>query len=161
MKTLLAAAVAAFAAAPAVADEIGPQVARWQAGVVCPNEFGRGSNAANDISFIAQTQTVPAVVGMGFGVRAQATLPTGLTGVTIVVDHPPFQAGGPTQQTYATSMSGTGLSGFFYRFEEPSEVQPGRWRISALSGQTVLYSLDFDVVLPRTNDGLLRSCGLQ
>ena len=162
MRTLLAAALAALAATgPALADEIGPLVARWQAGVVCPNEFGRGSNAANDISFIAQTQTVPAVVGMGFGVRAQTTVPEGLNGVTIVVDHPPFQVGGPVQQSYTTSMSGAGLSGFFYRFEEQREVQPGRWRISALSGSTVLYSLDFDVVIARQGDALLQSCGMQ
>ena len=161
MRTVLAAALAAMVAAPAAADEIGPMVARWQAGVVCANEFGRGSNAANDISFIAQTQTVPAVVGMGFGVRAQTTVPAGLTGVTIVVDHPPFQAGGPRQQTYTMAMSGSGYSGFFYRFEEQSEVQPGRWRISALNGSNVLYSIDFDVVLARQGDALLRSCGMQ
>ena len=162
MRTLLGAALAAMiAAAPAAADEVGPLVARWQAGVVCANEFGRGSNAANDISFIAQTQTVPAVVGMGFGVRAQTTVPEGITGVTIVVDHPPFQAGGPRQQTYQTSMSGAGLSGFFYRFEEQREVQPGRWRISALNGSNVLYSIDFDVVQARQGDALLQSCGMQ
>ena len=146
------------AGAPAMADEISGQVSRWQAGVICASQFGNGARPAEDIAFVAQTQVVPAVVGMGFGVRAQAQAPTGVA-VTIVVDHPPFTPGGPTQQTYPTTMSGSAMSGFFYRFENQQEAAVGTWRVSALSGQTVLYSLDFDVVPPRANDGLLAACG--
>ena len=145
----------AGAGAPAAADEISGQVSRWQAGVVCAAEFAR-SGTANDIAFVAQTQVVPAVVGMGFGIKVQATadLP-----VTIVVDHPPFGAGGAVQQTFATTLSSRALSGFYYRFENQAEAAPGRWRVSALAGQAVIYSLDFDVVPPRVGDGLLAACG--
>ena len=161
MKVVKAALAALVLAAPAGADTVGPLVARWQAGVVCPSEFGRGRNAADDISFIAQTQVVPAVIGMGFGIRAQVTPPEGLSRVQIVVEHPPFTPGGPTSQNYTTSISGTGMSGFFYRFEEAREVVPGTWRILALANGAPVYDIDFNVVPARTNDGLLRSCGVQ
>lgn len=152
-----AALLLAGAGAPVAADEISGQVARWQAGVVCASQFARGRDAANDISFIAETQVVPAMVGMGFGVRAQvagADLP-----VTIVVDHPPFGAGGQTRQTYSTTLSSRALSGFFYQFENPAEAAPGLWRVSAFAGPTLVYSLDFEVVPPRAGDGLIAACG--
>jgi hypothetical protein len=149
----------ATAGAPAAADEIGSAVARWQAGVVCASSFGQGRNAADNLSFIAQTQVVPAVLGMGFGVKAQAAQPGGISGVTITVIHPPFASGGPNAQTFPSTMSGEGLSAFYYRFEEQQEVVPGRWTIRATAGEVLLYSIDFDVVVPGPRDGLVAACG--
>lgn len=152
--------LAATAATPVAADEIGGAVARWQAGAVCPSAFGQGRNAANDIPFIAQTQVIPAIIGMGFGVKAQATQPEGVGNVTITVVHPPFTPGGGNAQSFQTAMSGTGLSGFYYRFEEAREVVPGTWSVQATAGTTLLYRIDFEVVRPRVDDGLLRACGV-
>ena len=153
--TRLAPALAAlFLAAPAAADQIGPQVESWQAGAVCPASFtGNGSPA-----FVARTQTVPAVVGMGFGVRAQVNVPGGIPNVTIVVDHPPFAGG--TRQTFPASLSGQGMSGFYYQFETQAEAAPGTWTVTAMLGSQVIYSLQFDVVAPRQGDGLLQACGV-
>lgn len=151
------AALLAAGAGAASADTIGTGIGQWQAGAICPSGFAAGGN----IPFIAQTQTVPAVVGMGFGVKAQAANPAGYGQVTITVRHPPFTAGGPTAQSFQTSMSGSALSAFYYRFEDASEAQPGTWTVQATVGGTVLYSLDFDVVRPRANDGLLRACGIE
>lgn len=156
----LAAGLAVVAADGAAADTIGPMVAEWQAGVVCPGEFGRGRDAADDLALIAQTQVVPAVLGIGFGIRARVAAPDGLGGVTVTVTHPPFAGSGTTQQTYSAALSGTVLSGFFYRLEDPEEVAPGAWRIVARQGDILLYDIDFRLVVPRPGDGLLRACGI-
>ncbi|MBL4812018.1 MAG: hypothetical protein JKX69_06595 [Rhodobacteraceae bacterium] len=49
-------------------DSIGPQVGRWQAGVICSNQFPDGRIRGN-LPFVAQTQVVPALQGYGFGIK--------------------------------------------------------------------------------------------
>ncbi|SHI83965.1 DUF3859 domain-containing protein [Wenxinia saemankumensis] len=161
MKRHLAAAaiLAAFGATAARAEQIGASVAAWQAGVVCAGEFGQSGSAA-DIAFIARTQTVPAVVGMGFGIRAQVNVPGGVPDATITVDHPPFTPGGPTREQYSAGLSDQGMSGFFYRFETPQEAAVGNWTVTASANGVVIYSLDFEVVQARQGDGLLQACGM-
>ncbi|MBL4812017.1 MAG: hypothetical protein JKX69_06590 [Rhodobacteraceae bacterium] len=72
--------------------------------------------------------------------------------------HPPFRIGGSGQEHYRMSMSGVGLSAFYYRFEQPEEAVPGQWRVEARSGDFLVYALDFDMVIPGPNDGLIRAC---
>ena len=159
MRMMRIAGAFALLAGGAQAEQIGPMVESWQAGVVCPSEFGQ-AGAASDIAFIARTQVVPAVVGMGFGIRAQVNVPGGIPGATIVVDHPPFTAGGATRESYPAAFSDQGPSGFFYVFETPQEAAIGTWTVSALLGQQLIYSLEFHVVAPRAGDGLLQACGV-
>ena len=80
----------ALGATMASAQDIGPAIDDYAAGVLCPTD---GDIAQAD--FIAQTLVVPAALGMSFGVQAQAVSPAGVPDVTITVVHPPFQVGGP------------------------------------------------------------------
>ena len=145
----------ALGATMASAQDIGPAIDDYAAGVLCPTD---GDIAQAD--FIAQTLVVPAALGMSFGVQAQAVSPAGVPDVTITVVHPPFQVGGPTQQAFSTEISGAGMSGFYYRFDTPEELAPGAWRIQATAAGQLLYAVDFEVVRPAANDGLLRACNV-
>lgn len=157
MNALLRGALAlALTMTSASAQEIGPGIAQWQAGVICPSD----SDALESSDFIARTRVVPAVVDLAFGVRAQASMPDGFRDVVITVTHPPFPATGETEQTYRSSVRADGLSGFYFRFDRPSEIVTGAWRITARVDGFVLYDIPFRVIAPSPTEGLLRECGV-
>ncbi len=139
-----------------VAQEISPAVARYEAGVICPAT----GNEVPSLPFVARTLVVPAVQGMGFGVRALTTEVVGPVQARIVLSHPPMGPSGAIRQEFSLTLSPTHLAGFHYRFDGPEELLPGTWRVQAQSGGTVLFAVDFNVVAPGPNDGLVRACGL-
>lgn len=146
----------AFFGTQGSAQDIGPGVSRWQAGVICPAE----ARNLRDASYVAQTRVVPAVRGMAFGVRAQAADPAGVGGVTITVTHPPFVGSGETQASFQTAVPGDGLSGFYYRLDRDAEVVPGEWVFEAEANGVRLYRISFRTYLPPAGDGLIRECGV-
>ena len=150
------AAVATLLATPVAAEQIiGPGIAELDVGVICPSITGR-------VDFAAHTTVVPAELGMGFGVRARATAPQGLTDVAVVIHHPPFpDSAGEDALVYRAAISGQGPSGFFFRFESEEELALGDWSLSALQDGALLYRVDFRVVDPEPGDQLLRTCGLR
>ncbi|KIQ70606.1 DUF3859 domain-containing protein [Wenxinia marina] len=155
MRALL---VAALGAGPLSAETIqSDAIAEMQAGVICPN-------LAGPVSFVAYTQVVPAVLGMGFGVRARAARPEGHPDVVAYVGHPPFAANGPGDGTqtmiYDAAISGQGPSGFFFQFETEEELVPGDWWIAVVDGTELLYRVDFRVVAASEGDRLVEVCGL-
>lgn len=137
----------------ASAQTIGPAIASYQAGVVCPST---GNDVAS-LPFVARTLVVPATQGVAFGVRALTTEAAGTVPAQVIVTHPPIA--GSTQESYNLTLSPTQLAGFHYRFDRLDELVPGTWRVQAQSGGVVLFSIDFDVVLAGPDDGLLRACG--
>lgn len=151
----LALAALAGLAGTALADEIGPQVGHWRAGVVCASTFPNGRLTGN-LPFIAETKIVPAVQGIGFGVEAMGAGGQDIRNVTITVTHPPIR--GTTVETFSSAISGQALSAFYYRLERPEEVVTGTWRITARAEGVVIYTIDFDLILPSPDDGLLRAC---
>ncbi|WP_019956642.1 DUF3859 domain-containing protein [Yoonia vestfoldensis] len=156
-----------FALAQAMQSEA---LASLRAGVVCGPPVIGSSPAPDTIAgsthlidqtppFIAEITQVPAVIGIGFGVKAQMLDPDGLAGVTMVVTHPPMGAAGITQQSYPSWISGTEPSIIFYQFDEDYERVTGTWTFTAVVADQELFSVDFEVVPPEALPGLAEACG--
>ena len=104
---------------------------------------------AGEPDFITDIRTVPAVLGIGFGVKSSVTDPAGLSDVVMRVSHPPMGAEGRTRQSFQTSISGEGTSLTFYQFDHEFELVTGTWQMTAMHGETVLYEVSFEVVPPK------------
>ncbi len=97
--------------------------------------------------FIGPGPTVPARLGVGFGVMVQ--VPPQMAGVASVqIDHPPMGPKAVTRQTWSTLVSGVKADYLGYTFEYPYELLRGRWTMSARVNGQVLYSVSFTVVDP-------------
>jgi hypothetical protein len=145
-------------------------IASLSAGVVCGPPVVGTSPAPDTIAgsthivdesppFIAEITQVPAVIGIGFGVRAQAVDPDGIDGVTMVVTHPPMGDAGVTRQSYTSWISGAEPSMTFYQFDEEFERVTGTWTFTAMLEEETLFAVSFDVVPPDALPGLADACG--
>lgn len=161
-----------FAVFPVVAfalpDKISPQIARFEAGVICAPPTSGENKAPGTVAgtthlidvdppFVSVGRRVPAVIGIGFGVKAQAQ--AGLEGVRIVISHPPMD--GVTSQTFESRISGIDPSLTFYQFDFAYELLTGVWQMQAMQGDTVLYRADFEVLPPTKVPELARICGFE
>jgi hypothetical protein len=144
-------------------------IAYLRAGVVCGPPVVGSSPAPDTIAgsthlidetppFIAEITQVPAVIGIGFGVKAQALDPLGLSDVTVIVTHPPMGEAGVTRQSYASWISGTEPSMTFYQFDNEYERVTGTWTFTGVRGGAELFSVDFEVVPPDALPGLAEAC---
>jgi hypothetical protein len=167
MRILIALICLALPAATSAQDH--PAIALLQAGVLCGPEVvgsapapdtiaGETHIVADQPAFIAETLTVPAVLGIGFGLRAQASDPDGLPDVTIIVTHPPMGPDGITRQSYQSAISGISPSMSFYQFDAAYELVTGRWTFAAEQGGELLFTVSFDVVPPAALPGLASVC---
>lgn len=91
--------------------------------------------------------TVPAQIGIEFGVKARA-LPEFEGPVTIHVAHPPHGAAGITHESWQSFLAADEMGYASFAFELPYEVTPGEWTISAVSDGRLVFSVTFDVVAP-------------
>ncbi|WP_108813515.1 DUF3859 domain-containing protein [Loktanella sp. Alg231-35] len=156
--------VSAFAEA-----ETSETIASVEAGLICPPAGMATSPApgtlagtthiiAEEPPFAALTQTVPAVLGLGFGIKSQSTDIDGLSDVLMVVEHPPMGSTQTTQQSFFTNISGIGPSLTFYQFDHNYELVLGTWKMIAFHGDEVLFSTQFEVVHPRSLPELAQLC---
>ena len=147
-------------------------IAKLEAGVVCPPPAVGTSPAPGTVAgsthiieeeppFVSNSQRVPAVIGIGFGVKALATDAAGLDGVTIVVTHPAMGAGSVQSQQFTTRISGLGPSITFYQFDYAYELLPGPWQMIAVRDGQVLYTVGFEVVPPAAMPELAAVCGYE
>lgn len=145
-------------------------IASLSAGVVCgppvigsspaPDTIAGSTHIiAEDPPFIAEIRQVPAVIGIGFGVKAQARDPSGLSDVTMTVTHPPIGDAGTTTQSYRSWVSGTEPSMTFYQFDEEYERVTGTWTFTATHAGEELFAVSFDVVPPQALPDLAAACG--
>lgn len=149
-----------------------PRIAQTQAGVICAQDPA-GSRAApgtlagtmhlidHEPIFVSRTRRVPAVLGIGFGVKSMSASPQGLDNVTMVITHPPMGPDKRQRQSYQTSVSGTDLSLTFYQFDAGYELVTGTWQMSAFDGDDLLYSVTFEVVAPAKVPELAQVCGFE
>ena len=149
---------------------ISPDITDIQAGVICPPPI-TGTVAAPDTvagtthvidiepSFVAQTHIVPAVIGLGFGVKSRTTQDGGLAGVTMVVTHPPMGPDKTTTQSFTTRINDNSASLSFYQFDYAYELLVGEWEMTAWLDERILYQVNFDVVAPQAAPGLADVCG--
>ena len=168
---LMALPIAAFAQAPEP-DITSAVMASVEAGVICAPETTGTQEAPGTVAgtthliaeeppFIAVTRRVPAVLGIGFGIKSRTVDVAGLNGVTMKVTHPPMGTGGATVKTFETVIRGTDPSLTFYQFDFGYELLPGIWQMQASVGDEVLYRTTFEVLPPELVPELAEVCGFE
>ena len=155
----LALALALGLCAPAGADprlSPAPGVA-VEVGLFCPPEtagqreapgtvFGWVHIPAEPIEIrVPGEMTVPAVLGLGFGVRFRVPKPMTLT---YQITHPPMAPDGTTVQSWTGLVDPGALEGVYFQFDIEAELLPGPWTITALSGAEPIFSAEFTIVPP-------------
>ncbi len=163
--------VMCLSAAASFADAVtSPAVVSVQAGILCAPEpvgslpapdtlAGKTHLIETEPAFAATTTQVPASIGVGFGVKSQASAADGINEVMMLVTHPPMGADGVTAQSFQTRISGANPSLTFYQFDYAYELVPGTWQFTAFSGEEALFTVAFDVVDPRLVPELAGLCG--
>lgn len=162
----------ALIAGPVMAeDNLTPAIAELQAGVICAPEVistvpapdtvaGISNIIAGDPPFVTNGRVVPAVIGIGFAIKARSA-GQDYPFVTMVVTHPPMGDQGTTRQSYDSSLSAAEMSLTAWQFEFDYELVTGPWTVSAFDGDTLLFSIGFDVVPPAMLPELAATCGYQ
>lgn len=114
-----------------------------------------------DPPFVSNARRVPAVLGIGFGVKSISSTPEGLEDVTMVITHPGMGADKIKTQSYGTRISGLAPSLTFYQFDYDYELLPGIWQMVAMKDDAVLYSASFEVLPPQQVPELASVCGFE
>lgn len=133
-------------------------VAEFDFGLYCAAEPLRRDEAPGTASgrvnivpalpeFPIRQLVVPAELGVGFGVlvRLEEEAPRA---ATITVTHPPYADTGVSIEQWETELDGVDLSLNGFSFDGVNELLPGRWTFTASDGETVIYSIAFEVVRP-------------
>lgn len=150
-------------------DTISPLLASVEAGVICAPDSMETREApgtlagtthviAEEPPFVAQTRRVPAVLGIGFGIKSVTADINGLDGVLMTVTHPPMGDSGTTVQTFLTTVRGTDPSLTFYQFDFDYELLPGIWQLEASFGGEILSRTTFEVLPPEQVPELAEIC---
>jgi len=158
--------------APAQTDDFqSPLLGFFEAGVLCAQDGVRNRDAPNTIAgstrvvteapaFISAGRMVPAVLGVGFGVRAGLTGDLSRNGVTMHISHPPLTGSGVQDQSFITTIGSEFTPSItFYQFDEPYELALGDWTMTARLGAVTLYETTFTVVTPDLLPDLADACG--
>jgi hypothetical protein len=170
MRHLIAAVLFIILALPARAEITrGADVLALTAGVICAPEAIGFRDAPDTIlgrthildqmpPFAAETLTVPAVLGVGFGVRVQATEDMGTDPLIVTLTHPPMGEGGVQQQSFNSTISGLDPTMAFYQFDYPYELVTGQWTFEGHRGGDLVYRVIFSVVPPQAVPELAAIC---
>ena len=160
-------------ASPAMAqDVISPQLFGFEAGVICapdiigtqpaPDTVAGVTNSLDvDPPFVSTGRRVPAVLGVGFGVKAMALDVEGLSPVTMTITHPAMGPKRIKTQSFATRITGDDPSLTFYQFDFAYELLPGTWSTEATFEDTLIYRTSFKVVPPNQIPELAAICGFE
>ncbi len=159
----------AFAQAPDMKSNL---MATVEAGVICAPETtgvleapgtiaGTTHLIAEEPPFVAVTRRVPAVLGIGFGVKAKTKDIDGINDVMMTVTHPPMGAESTKVQTFETVIRGTDPSLTFYQFDFDYELLPGIWQLEASADGETLYRTTFEVLPPEQVAELAQICGFE
>lgn len=154
-------------------DFVSPMLGFYEAGVLCAHDGGTLRKAPDTIAgsthvvddappFVSNGALVPAVIGIGFGVRAGLLGDLEDDGVVMRITHPalPGDGNGVTSQSFVTSIgSETSPSMTFYQFDYDYELALGDWTMSASVNGVTLYQTTFSVVSPATLPQLAEVCG--
>lgn len=152
-------------------DFVSPLIGSFEAGVLCAQDSGVVREAPDTVSgtthvveeappFVSNGRVVPAVIGIGFGVKSGLAADFPLEGVTMTVTHPPFAGSGATQQSFETLIRTEDDPGItFYQFDYGYELALGEWTMMARAGGVTLYEATFTVVPPSALPELAGVCG--
>lgn len=166
----LALAAGLALAAPAGAElplRLASDVAELTRGLICaPPPAGRREAPDTAFGWIhvpdepivirREGTTVPAVLGIGLGVRFRlhGEAPRLLR---YVVEHPPMEPQGRTRQSWDGWTRGEGEHVFF-QFDLPEELLPGLWSFTAFDGRHEVFHATFKVVTPEEAPELAQLC---
>jgi hypothetical protein len=167
---LLALPITGWADFSAATGPISPDIVSLEAGIICPPETVGTAPAPGTIAgtthiidleppFVSNSRRVPAVLGIGFGIKSQTSLSGGLDGVIMVVSHPEMGERDVTAQSFVTRISDSNPSLTFYQFDYAYELLPGPWRMTAMRDDAVLFEVAFEVVPPSAVPELADVCG--
>ncbi len=151
-------------------DLTSAQIASLETGVICAPDVVGTSPAPDTVAgvtnviegeppFVSVVNRVPAVLGIGFGAKAQASDILGLSDVVVTVRHPAMGPEKVTVQSYGSYISGIDRSLTFYQFDYDYELLPGPWTIEARQNGNLLYRSKFEVVPPEQIPELAGVCG--
>lgn len=166
-----------FAMIPCVAlaqspDMVSPLIANHASGVICAPPTTGTSPAPGTVAgtthlidvepaFVSTTRRVPAVLGIGFGIKSQAADIAGIADVIMTISHPEMGDMRATSQSFGSRISGADPSLTFYQFDFDYELVTGIWQMEAASGLDVLYRTTFEVVPPDQVPELASICGFE
>ena len=152
-------------------DFVSPLVGFFEGGVLCAQDSGVVRDAPDTVAgtthvvqeapaFVSNGRLVPAVLGIGFGVRSGIASEFGQEGVLMKVTHPAFEGSGASQQSFTTYIGPQSDPGVtFYRFDYGYELALGDWTMSASYNGVKLYETTFTVVAPSALPELADVCG--
>jgi len=171
MRNQLPAIAALFLSSVAASAEgdFASTVQQLDAGILCAAEPVGAAPAPDTIAgethiigeepdFVRLGHSVPAAIGIGFGIKSLATEAEGIGNVDMVVSHPPMGQNQITTQRFTTSISGVDPSLTFYQFDYAYELVLGTWTFTAMSDEDVIYTVNFEVVDPRQVPELAGLC---
>jgi len=124
-------------------------------------ETGSTHILAGTPSFAVRTTTIPAQLGLSFGVRVRAVGPETLHNVRISLRHPPTGAGSHKttfEHWPATITPDNPPTSSTFTFEHAHELALGRWIFEAHIGDQRLYHVEFTVVDPADAAHLRTTC---
>lgn len=153
-------------------DKVSADILSLQSGVICappsegeaaaPDTIAGTTHLISDVPpFVSTVNRVPAVLGIGFGVKSISVAPEGISNIDMVITHPPMGASGVTTQSYSTSIRGDAQSITFYQFDYEYELLPGIWTMQAKYGDVVLFTSVFVIVPPNELPQLASICGFE
>ena len=153
-------------------DTISPQIASHAAGVICAQPTAGIAQAPGTVAgtthlidiepaFVSTTRRVPAVTGIGFGIKSTAVDISGIPDVTITVTHPPMGKQRVTSQSFDSRISGSESSLTFYQFDFAYELVTGFWQMEAANGSDIIYRTTFEVLPPDQMPELASICGFE
>lgn len=153
-------------------SKVSKEIASLESGVICgqPHESERLAPntvagvthvVTGDLDFVSTKNRVPAVLGIGFGIKAQSRVSGGLNQVEMFIRHPPMGDTGATEQSFMTTVTGNSPNFTFYQFDFDYELVPGRWTMEAWQGNLMLFRVTFDVVPAHLMPELATICGFE
>ncbi len=144
--TRLEASAGVYCAIDSVGHEIAPGT-----------DVGRIDLLEHIPNFQWSTMTVPAKIGVSFGVKTKTVNDVSYDNVIVTITHPPFGETGTTQQSYVTTLGGTSINA--YSFDIPRELTLGTWTLTARWQDTIFYTASFEVVEPIQALHIAQGCG--
>ena len=167
----LALAIATVLGLPALADPAppmaGPEVASLKVGVFCALQAMDERPAPGTLSgwihvpegkidfHWPDRQVVPAAIGLAFGVKSRLIQGSFAAYGEMRV----YRPGSSTPETWDSTFSDLSDQIAFFRFDRDDELIPGIWRFEGWDGETMLFSVEFEVVPAAALPQIVQACG--
>ena len=169
MRALILALLVALTAAPLWADpappEAGPGIELVNIGIYCvPSETRQQAAPETELGYINlyegvprfthHRQTVPAILGLSFGVHFVADRDIAEVRVET------WRPGAARPDAWPAALTAGSAQSNGFTFETTDEMQTGLWRMEAWDGSVLLYRVEFDVLPADALPGIGPDCDL-